>query len=83
MKLQSLWSFQSVLNIFSDYQQLVKNSTSSRKVLKEVTKPVDLPECPKHLSDFPQLVKKSTSFTIILNEFTKPVDQTECPKHIF
>ena len=81
MKLQSLWTFQSVPNIFSDCPHLVKKSTRFRIVLNEFTKPVDHTEWPKHLSDFPQLVKNSTIFRIVSNEVTTPVDLPECPKH--
>ena len=80
MKLQSLWTFLSVLDIFSDCQMLLKNSPSFRMILNDVTKLVDLQECPK---DYPLLVKNSTSFKMILYEVTKLVDLQECPKYFF
>ena len=83
MKLKSLHTFLSVLNIFSDCPQLVKESTSFRIVSNEVTKPVDLPECPKYLSDYPQVVKISTGFRMILNKVAKLVNLPECPKYFF
>ena len=40
IKIQSLWSIHSVLNIFCDLLQLVKNSKSFRIILNKVTKSV-------------------------------------------
>ena len=65
IQLQSLWTFQSVLNIFSDSPQVV-NVTSFRIILNKVTKLVDLLECPKYFSDSPQVLENSTSFKITL-----------------
>ena len=48
-------------------------------ILNEVTRLVDLQECPKYFSDYPQLVKNSASFKMILHEVTKLVDNQECP----
>ena len=70
IQLQSLWTFQSVLNIFSDSPQVV-NVTSFRIILNKVTKLVDLLECPKYLFDSPQVLENSTIFKIILNIVTK------------
>ena len=83
MKLQILQNFQSVLNIFSDCPQLVKNSTSFRIILNEGTNLAELPECSKYFFNSPQLVKNSTSFRIILNEVTNLAELPECSKYFF
>ena len=50
-------------------------------ILNDVTKLVDLQECPKYFSDYPQLLKNSTSFRMILNEVTRLVALQECSKY--
>ena len=43
-----MWTFLSVLNIFADSQQFVKESKAFSMILNEVTVLEDLPECPKY-----------------------------------
>ena len=52
-------------------------------ILNEVSKLLDLPECPKYSYYYPQLVKNSTGFRKISNEVTKLVHFQEGPKYFF
>ena len=79
MKLQSLWTFLSLLNIFSDYAEVVKHSKWFRIILNKVTKLVDLPEFSKYFSDFPQVVKHFLRLRIVVNKVRKLVDLPESP----
>ena len=81
MKLQSLWTFQSLLKTLSDFAHIVEPSTSFRIILNEGTKPMDLSESPKYFCDFAYIVKPSTSFKMVLNEVTKLLDLSESPRY--
>ena len=70
MKLQSLQNFLSVLNMFSDCPQLMKNSISFKIILNEVTKIANIPKCSKY------------DIRIILNDFTLLIELSECPKYL-
>ena len=52
-------------------------------ILNEVTKLVDLPECPKYFFRMSQVVNTSSSFRTILNGVTMLVDIPEGPKYFF
>ena len=50
-------------------------------ILNEVTKLVNLPECPNYFFRLPEVLKTSTSFRMILNGVKTLLDIPECPKY--
>ena len=75
--------FLSVLIIFSDNPQLVKDYTSFKIIFYKVKKACVKASVRNTFSDSPQIEKNYTSFKIIVTTVTKLVDLPKCPKYFF
>ena len=80
MNLQSLWTFLSVQNIFSDCPQLVKKSTSFRIGLNEVTKLVDFTESSKSSEYLSMNFQTFQNFLKVLSMFIEFLLAITCPQ---
>ena len=80
MKLKSSLS---LLDISPDFPQIVKNSTSFKMLLNEVTKLLDLPDYPEYFFWLSTSCIRYQKFRMLLKEVTKLEEVTKSVLNIF